>query len=155
MGIQQMIGAAAVISLAFQTVGCAVKTVEGAKARAMSLSELAGDKASEMKEWAEGKRENFVVWIKKGETVKLKLEGDAGFAKIETKEDSVRFLEDVYLCIDRKNGFLISPDGVRFAPIQRGKAVKKLFGKRRGTFQLGLGVTEEEGPVIHLSAGWK
>jgi hypothetical protein len=133
--------------------GCATTTIEGAKARAVTLSRLKTEGESFVKKGLESD-EGLIVLIQKGESVKLNLAGNLGFAKVAPGENSVEFLQDIYIYVSKKN-MMISPDGVRFTPIHKGKAVKKLFGKKQGTFSLGFGITKEEGATISAAAGWQ
>lgn len=135
------------------TMGCAVQHVQGAKARAIPLSQLKNGEAATLKAWAEGKEDNFIVAVKKGQSIPLNIKGDVGFAKIEAGENAVVFTQDVYLFISRTQGLLLSPDGERFAPVHKVRALKKLFGKEHGTVSVGLGVTKTDGAFVNLAAG--
>jgi hypothetical protein len=142
----------ATVALLTGAAGCAVQTVPGAREAAKPLSAL---DPSAMQQWMEGKTDRLVLLARKGESIKLKIKGDVGFARIAAGENALEFLQDVYLCIDRKEGLLISPDGERFAPVHTPRALKKLFGKRRGTFSLRFGATGEEGTFVEIGAALK
>ncbi len=97
--------------------------------------------------------DGILLAIKKGETVTLRLDlKTPSIATLQPGVNTLRFERDVYLFLSR-NGVLLSPDGQRWARVEDMKAIKELFGLSRGTLQIGLGVSKEDGAVLSIGLG--
>jgi hypothetical protein len=99
-------------------------------------------------------KDGLVVHLKAGESIALGLGAELPFAKLQPGDNKLLFTRDVYLFIS-KDGVMLSPDGISFAPLQKVKGLKKLFGADRGFFRVGFKVSKDEGAAISMTASMK
>ena len=99
-------------------------------------------------------KDGLVVHLKAGESIALELAAELPFAKLQPGDNKLSFTRDVYLFISRE-GVMLSPDGVSFAPLQKVKGLKKLFGAEKGFFKVGFKVSKDEGAAISMTASMK
>ena len=78
------------------------------------------------------------------------LKGKSPVVSLMTGENRIKFEQDVYLFIS-SSGVMLSPDGKKFAPIHKMKALKKLFGMDKGSLSIGFGISKETGPEIRVA----
>ncbi len=93
-----------------------------------------------------------VVFIKKGQTVPIKIKLTLPMAELEPAKNSLVFTQDTYLLISlSKSRFMVSPDGERWAQLQDFKVQRELYGfNNKGHFLVGFGITKEAGAQVTL-----
>ncbi len=101
--------------------------------------------------WARafGKR-GIVVKVRAGEEIRVRLTSTLGFATLRAGGNRLRFDRDVWLYLAQKKA-LISPDGRRWVRLGDWRTMKRVFGIRKGTFQVGFGISKKQGPFINLA----
>ncbi len=99
--------------------------------------------------------EAFIVQVKKGDEVPIKLSLEIPGLVFVPGQNVMRFDRDVFLHIG-SGKIHVSPDGQTWAEIGDFKGMARLFGLGHGGFfQVGVGVSAPEGPVISLKMGGK
>jgi hypothetical protein len=98
--------------------------------------------------------DGMVVHLTAGESIALELAAELPFAELEPGDNQISFTRDVYLFIS-KEGVMLSPDGVSFAPLHKMKSLKKLFGADKGSFRVGFKVSKEDGAAVSMAASMK
>ena len=153
MNRNQMIRCPTLLAVAMAGLSnCGGRSLRVARGRALSHSQIQGEGGKRLTDEQRKQDNEMIVRIEKGELVNLNLAFDVGFAKVVQGENKIQFRQDIYLLIYRKDGLMISPDGERFAPIHKVKAIKRLFGKKKGFLSVGAGISEEQGPHLTLGA---
>ena len=92
-------------------------------------------------------RGGFVVRVKKGEALPVRLSTRLGVARLKSQRNELVFERDVYLFVAKRRVHL-SPDGKRWVALGSWRTMKRLFGIRRGTVQVGFGVSQKDGPLV-------
>lgn len=112
-----------------------------------------------LKDAAQGKRlgaalqggGKVVVHVKAGERIPLRLSSRLGPLVLEAgPQNALRCERDVYVYIGGRE-VLLGPDGRRWARVGDWRALKKLFGMRRGgSFRVGFGARKGEGAAVEV-----
>jgi len=142
--------------LLFAFTGCAtIHRIDIDRGSVIPVSKILSDPAGSEsigKAVQEGK--DVVLFVAKGQSIPLKINLDTPLVKVENGKNSLVFMQHTYLLISR-SGFMVSPDGERWAAIQDLKALKKLYGFKGGSLSIGFGVSKEEGASATLNVGTK
>lgn len=96
-----------------------------------------------------GKR-GVVVKVRAGDEVRVRLASQLGFATLRAGDNRLRFDRDVWIYLARRKA-LVSPDGQRWVRLGDWRAMKRVFGIRRGSVQVGFGVKRGQGPFVNLA----
>lgn len=146
-------GPASLVLVLLALGGCSssIVIIEGGEYRRATLEEVRQAPATYAATVTERDGRGFIVKVAKREVLPLELDVNLSFLRLERAVQSVRFERDVYLLSSRELGLLIGPDGRRWAPIHDKEAIMELFGLENGTIQIGLGLSKDEGPQVHLN----
>ncbi|MFH2005021.1 MAG: hypothetical protein ABI333_00410 [bacterium] len=90
-----------------------------------------------------------VVRVRRGEELPLRITSTLGIATLRAGDNRLRFDRDLWLYLARRRS-LISPDGRRWVPFADWSRIKRLFGIRKGTVQVGFGVNQVHGAFVNL-----
>jgi hypothetical protein len=104
-----------------------------------------------------GKRiqtEGLLIQFDKGDAIPVEITSSFPFASLESGENRLVFSQTtfVYLC---KRGAYVSPDARNFAPVYDGRAIKKLYPVKTGTFAIGFAMTREDGAKMKVDVSLK
>lgn len=99
--------------------------------------------------------EGVVLRMRRGETLPVRLTSRLGVAHLAVADGKGSSPElvldrDVWIYIAPRRA-LISPDGQRWARLGDWKTMRRLFGLRGGSFQVGLGVSAARGAELTLA----
>ncbi|MBN2341678.1 MAG: hypothetical protein JXX29_00370 [Deltaproteobacteria bacterium] len=91
--------------------------------------------------------EGLLVKFDKGDVIPVEVLAELPFANVESGQNQLVFSQTtyVYLC---KDGAYVSPDGIHFAAVYDGKAVRKLYGAGQGSFSIGFSMNKEDGAKL-------
>lgn len=92
----------------------------------------------------------FVLLLKKGDKVPVHLQASIGPISLQPGDDYLVFSQDTYLYLGPV-GMLLSPDGKQWAPVQDGAALSKVFGLKKGAFQIGFGARKDQPAAFTLA----
>ncbi len=113
-----------------------------------ALSEVRGDTLGERIQ----RGESFVVRVKQGDQVPVKVSLELPGVTFQPGQNVVRFDRDVFVHYSAA-GVHVSPDGQTWAQMGDFKGMARLFGLGHGgTFQVGVGVTKDDGPIVSIQA---
>jgi hypothetical protein len=104
-----------------------------------------------------GKRiqtEGLLIQFDKGDAIPVEITSAFPFASLESGKNRLVFSQTtfVYLC---KRGAYVSPDAKKFAPVYDGRAIKKLYPAKTGTFAIGFAMTREDGAKMKVDVSLK
>lgn len=104
-----------------------------------------------------GKRiqtEGLLIQFDKGDAIPVEITSAFPFASLESGENRLVFSQTtfIYLC---KRGAYVSPDARRFAPVHDGRAIKKLYPVKTGTFAIGFAMNREDGAKMKVDVSLK
>lgn len=89
----------------------------------------------------------LLVKFDKGDVIPVEIISQLPFASLESGENRLCFSQTTYIFLS-KDGAFVSPDGQRFAAVYDGKAVKKLYGAKKGSLSIGFAISKESGARI-------
>jgi hypothetical protein len=131
--------------------GASVRTMDVSQAPTFTLDSFNSAPTERISQlMTTGGPKDFVLLLKKGDKVPVELRASFGPIALEPGQNYLVFSEDTYLYFTPK-GLFIGPDGKRWAAVQEGSALGKLYGLKKGTFQFGFGKAKE-GPA-HFTVG--
>ncbi len=97
--------------------------------------------------------EPFIVQVKQGDEVPVKLTVEIPGLTFVPGQNAVRFDRDVFVHYGAGK-MHVSPDGQTWASMGDFKAIAKLFGLGHGgSFQVGVGLSTPDGPVVSVKVG--
>jgi hypothetical protein len=138
----------AALAIVSSTACSGVQTLDTSTIETTTLGDLA-ENAPDEGQILTPEMEPMIIEIPAGEMVPLAIDVQLPFLTVEAGKNSVRFQRDlfVYLAPDEA---MISFDGERWARVGDWDALKEIAGAEQGSLSVGLGVSEELGPQMHV-----
>ena len=99
-------------------------------------------------------KEGVLIKFDKGDVIPVEVTSHLPFATLETGKNQLVFSQTTFVYLSRKGAF-VSPDGIHFAPVYDGRALKKLYPAKQGTLSIGFSVTREEGAKLKTDVSLK
>jgi hypothetical protein len=137
--------------LFFMLSGCSgIRTMDtsGIKAFTITSTSLSCESADLVRDITAGK--DVVFKIPAGQTLPLQINIDMPMAETKGVPNEIRFKRDTYFFVSQ-NRMLISPDGIRWAPIHDLDAIKKLYGWSRGSLSFGLSASKKQKTRLEMA----
>lgn len=123
--------------------GASVRTLDVSQAPSFTLASFNDMPADDLGKLMTTSPKAFVLLLKKGDRVPVKLRAAFGPIALEPGENYLVFSQDTYLYFSPQ-GMFLSPNGKQWAAVQEGSALGKLYQLKQGTFQLGFGKRKGE-----------
>ena len=112
------------------------------------LDKMAGDYSEKLN------KDGLLVKFDKGDVIPVEVTSHLPFATLQSGDNQLVFSQTTFVYLSRKGAF-VSPDGIHFAPVYDGRALKKLYPARHGTLSIGFSVTREEGAKLKTDVSLK
>ena len=93
------------------------------------------------------KKDGLLVKFDTGDVIPVEVTSHLPFATLESGKNQLVFSQATFVYLS-KDGAFVSPDGIHFAAVYDGKALKKLYPAKNGTLSIGFSISREEGAKL-------